>query len=53
MRRLLIIVGATAGGYVGWALGDMIGMTTAVLLSLVGSGVGWYMGDRMAQAWFD
>lgn len=40
MSRILIFVGMTVGGAVGWWLGDFMGLMGAVLLSAVGSGVG-------------
>lgn len=48
MRKLLGLVGATAGGWLGWAAGAPIGIMTAFLLSMVGTGVGLYVGYRIA-----
>jgi len=30
-------------------IGDMFGMMTAYMLSVVGSAVGWYIGRRISQ----
>jgi hypothetical protein len=49
MGRLFSIIGATVGGSAGWALGAMVGITTAVMLSMVGTGIGMYYGKRIAQ----
>jgi hypothetical protein len=49
MNKLLGVIGATAGGYVGWAIGARIGMMTAFMLSMVGTGVGIYVARRVAQ----
>jgi hypothetical protein len=49
MTKLLKIVGATPGSAVGWWLGAMIGIMTAVFLSAIGTGVGIYAGSRIAD----
>jgi hypothetical protein len=49
MSRVLGFVGATAGGAIGWWLGDYIGFMTAFLLSVVGTGLGLYGGIRIAR----
>ena len=49
MGRLFGLVGATAAGYAGWFLGGMIGITTAFILSFVGSGLGIYYGRKIAR----
>lgn len=47
MGRLLMVVGATVLGWVGWALGDTFGIMTAFLLSTLGSLIGIYLGWRI------
>lgn len=49
MRKLLGLVGATAGGWLGWAVGAPIGIMTAFMLSIVGTGIGIYLGYRVAM----
>lgn len=49
MTKLLGFVGATVGSYVGWWAGAGIGITTAFMLSMVGTGAGIYAGRRFAQ----
>jgi len=49
MGKLFSFIGATAGGYAGWALGAMVGITTAVMISMVGTGIGMYYGRKIAQ----
>ena len=46
-------IGATVGGAVGWWLGEFVGLTTAVMLSMVGTGVGLYYGRRLAARLLD
>ena len=48
MRRLLGFIGASAGGWLGWALGEHVSFFTAFLLGVVGTGVGLYLGYRFA-----
>lgn len=43
MKKLLAMVGATLGGSLGWWLGSGIGIMTAFLLSVVGTGAGVYV----------
>ena len=49
MGKLLAFVGATAGGYAGWALGALAGTFAAFVVSIVGTAVGVYYGRRIAQ----
>jgi hypothetical protein len=50
MTKLLGFVGATVGGYAGWALGAALaGTFTAFTLSIVGTGFGLYWGRRLAS----
>ena len=52
MGRFLILVGMTAFGWVGWALGDPFGLMTAFLLSSLGSLIGIYVGWRINRDYF-
>lgn len=53
MTRLFTLLGATFGGWAGWALGQPAGMGAAFLLSAVGSvaGVvaGWWAVRRFLE----
>jgi hypothetical protein len=49
VSKLLALVGATVGGYAGWAVGAPVGVMTAFMLSIVGTGLGVYAGRRLAQ----
>lgn len=53
MEKLMGFVGATVGSLVGWYLGILIGFTTAVVLSMVGSGFGLWAGRRLAREWLE
>ena len=49
VSKLLVFVGASIGGYAGWALGAPVGIMTAFVVSVVGTGVGIYAGRRLSQ----
>jgi hypothetical protein len=52
MTKLLGFLGLTAGGWIGWAVGERLSFTAAFLLGIVGTGVGLYVGRRIAQEYF-
>lgn len=49
MRKLYVFIGATAGSYLGWWLGATVGVMTAFMLSMLGTGIGMYAGVRVAH----
>jgi hypothetical protein len=49
MSKLLMLAGSTAGSYAGWWLGGHIGIMTAFMLSVAGTGVGLFAGRRVAR----
>jgi uncharacterized membrane protein YeaQ/YmgE (transglycosylase-associated protein family) len=53
MSTLLAWVGATVGGALGWWAGSSHGLFTAFVLSTVGTGVGLYLGRRLADRLLD
>lgn len=53
MEKLMGFVGATVGSLVGWYLGDLVGFTTGVVLSMVGTGFGLWAGRRLTQRWLE
>ena len=42
MSKFLGLVRATVGGWLGWWIGAHVGIMTAFLLSMVGTGLGMY-----------
>ena len=48
MAKLFSFIGSTALGYVGWFIGAKVGMTTAFIISMVGTGAGMYYGRKIA-----
>jgi hypothetical protein len=49
MEKLLGFIGATALGSVGCWAGERMGVMTAFVVSMVGTGVGLYAGRRVAR----
>ncbi|MBU0984512.1 MAG: hypothetical protein KKA42_11615 [candidate division Zixibacteria bacterium] len=49
MRKVLVFVIAALCGWAGWWLGNQVGLMTALLLSMVGTGLGMYFGRRLIQ----
>ena len=52
MGKLAIFLGASIGGAAGWWLGALVGTTTAVVVSAVGTGVGIYGVRRWLAGYF-
>jgi hypothetical protein len=51
MRKLLVFVGATVGGTAGWYAGAIVGIMTAFIVGMIGTGIGMYVGSRVAQSY--
>jgi hypothetical protein len=49
MKKLLTLLGATAGGAVGWWLGALVGTMTAFLVGVVGTAAGVYAAARFTR----
>ena len=49
MTRTLMLVVSSALSYIGWWLGESVGLMTAFSLSSVGALAGLYVGYRLAQ----
>lgn len=49
VKKILILVGTTVGSSIGWWLGAYAGTMTAYMLSMVGLGIGMWVGARMAK----
>ena len=52
MERMLVILAAGLGGWIGWAVGDLISLFVAVLLGAVGTGAGVWAARRLTQEFF-
>jgi hypothetical protein len=53
MNKLLIVIGMTVIGYVGWLIGERIGFMTGFICSGIGSMVGVYLGWRINRGYFE
>ncbi len=51
MKKLIVLITSTAGGAAGWWLGARVGIMTAFLVSMVGTGVGIFYGARFAKTY--
>ncbi len=51
MRGIFATLGIFLLGSIGWALGEHVGLGTAVVLSAIGSGVGLYWGRKLFDQW--
>jgi uncharacterized membrane protein YeaQ/YmgE (transglycosylase-associated protein family) len=49
INKLVGFIGATVGSYAGWFLGARVGMMTAFMLSVVGTGLGIFLGRRIVR----
>ena len=49
MKRFLSLLGMSAGGWIGWAIGAQVSIFTAFIVSMVGTGVGLYYTQRVVK----
>ena len=49
MGRILYLVGATVGGWVGWVAVERLGLMAAFLGSVVGTAAGVYAAGRVSR----
>jgi len=52
METLIVLVATTILGAIGWWIGEFIGLTTAFILSIVGTAIGVYVGRQIAREYF-
>lgn len=50
MNGLLNFLGMSLGGWLGWALGAPVSIFTAFIVSMVGTGVGLYVAQKVTRA---
>jgi hypothetical protein len=53
MKKVLIIVFISIGGWIGWWLGNHFGLMTAYLLSVVGGAAGLYIGRKIMSNYME
>jgi len=49
MKKIISLTGMMLGSYLGWWLGEKVGLMTAFILSTVGAGIGLYVVRRYAK----
>ena len=49
MTKLVILLTSTVGSAIGWWLGAKVGIMTAFMVSMLGTGLGIYYGRKAAQ----
>ncbi len=52
MQKLLVVLGITNGGWVGWAAGARFGIFAAFVLGIVGTALGLVVGRKIARDHF-
>jgi uncharacterized membrane protein YbhN (UPF0104 family) len=50
MEKILVIMGASVGGALGWWLGQRAGMMTAFFVSVLGTAAGTYFARRWVRS---
>jgi len=53
MKGLLGFLGTMVVGSIGWWLGSLVGITTAIVLSSIGSGLGLYLARRLGDTYLE
>jgi hypothetical protein len=51
MTKMLVMVCSTIFSALGWYAGESFGIFTAFIVSMVGTGVGIYVGRQLANRW--
>ena len=49
MKRILDLIGMSAGGWLGWYAGALVSVFTAFIVSVVGTGLGLYLMRRITK----
>jgi predicted MFS family arabinose efflux permease len=52
MTRILIFIGMTVGGWIGWLVAERFGIMTAFFVSSLGSVAGVFAGWWLGRRWF-
>ena len=49
LSPMMVLIGMSVGGWIGWALGERFGMLVALLASLIGSAVALYFTRKLVR----
>jgi len=53
MKKILIILSISIGGWIGWWLGKYVGFMTAYFLSVIGGAAGLYFGRQIIRNYME
>ena len=53
MKKVIVFLIMTLVSYLGWWLGSLVGFITACYLSILGMGIGLYIGRKVCQRYED
>ena len=53
IKKVLIILSISIGGWIGWWLGKYVGIMTAYFLSVVGGAAGLYIGRQIMRNYME
>lgn len=48
MKWIAALLGMTMGGWLGWEIGSWVSIFTAFIVSVIGTGVGLYVVNRLS-----
>ena len=49
MKRILNLIGMSAGGWLGWTVGAWISLFAGFIVSVIGMGAGLYAAQRLTK----
>ena len=49
LKKMCVFIATTIGGSLGWAAGEHWGIMGSFMISMVGTGVGMYVGFKVAE----
>ena len=53
MKKILTIICISAGGWIGWWVGEHVGIMTAYFLSVLGAAAGLYFGRKLMSSYLE
>lgn len=48
MKKILVVLGMSVGGWIGWELGAFVSTFMAFVISVIGTGLGLYLVNRFS-----
>jgi uncharacterized protein YneF (UPF0154 family) len=53
MKKILTIICISAGSWIGWWIGEHVGIMTAYFLGVVGAAAGLYFGRKLMSSYLE